>query len=76
MKHFGRSLLNPTFATAQRDFSVGPLREQGASGSQPVYTDDASSDDGVMRAAFRKARATRGNTAADAARTQAGRRRA
>lgn len=66
MKHFGRSLLNPTLAAARRDFSVGPLLEKTASCAQPGFRDDASSSDSVMRLAFRKARAARSNTSGPA----------
>jgi hypothetical protein len=61
MKHFGRSLLNPTLAAARRDFSISPLLETTASCPQPGFKDDGSSSDSVMRLAFRKARAAIGN---------------
>ena len=57
MKHFGRSLLNPTLAATRRDFSA-PLPEKTASCAQAGCEEDAESDS-VMRLAFRKARAAR-----------------
>lgn len=66
MKHFGRSLLNPTLAAARRDFPVGSLLEETASTAQPGFKEDVGSSDNVMSLAFRKARATRSNTSGQA----------
>ena len=75
MKHFGRSLLNPTLAAARRDFSAGPLLEMAASRAEPVFEDRPG--DSAMRLAFRKARAAgKPSASAGPVKARAGARRA
>lgn len=52
MKQFGRSLLNPTRATARRNFSVGALLERPPKSAQQEPRDD-DEQDRATRQAFR-----------------------